>query len=360
MEITVEVLFWALSGCSALIVILQGVSISKKNQLQQSLSEESANIVQLLENQGDLVKSQFEEQKLSIELSFQQLNDKFMQQAELIIAGQTSAARNSSQYHEQMRSLVSDFTSEIKADIASLQRLSEQHQDVAMKASEALKQSQNESFAALTASNEKQAKDALDALSAVEARQSATITSLNAYQREQFALRQTQLEQVHNSINERLIGLKQLGERSEFAGKQSSQATLEQLTAQIQRLRTDNLVSLTNELAQHQDLQLVTDDFIKTLGECKVTQIEDKHSGQMTRIYYEQNIKRRSDTFAGELLKYQMVFNEDGKPSVGREFDAKGNLVFEYTYDEAGEISKRVETKYDRSGQQASQLEVAY
>ncbi|WGV98563.1 chemotaxis protein [Vibrio sp. YMD68] len=360
MEITAEILFWALIGCSALIVILQGVSISKNNQLQQSLSDESTNTVQILENYATLTKSQLEDQKNIIESNLQKLSDKLMQQAALIIAGQTSVSQNSSQYHEQTRGLVTDSISEVKAVIASNQNLSVQYQDSVMKASEALKQAHNDSFAALTASHKKQAKDLLDALSEAEARQSLAITSLNAYQSEQFALRQKQLEQVHVAINERLTGLKQLGERSEFAGKQSSRAMLEQLTAQIQRLRADNLVSLTNELAQHQDLKLVTDDFIKTLGECKVTHIEDKHSGQMTNIYYEQNIKRRSDTFAGELLKYQMLFNKDGKPSVGREFDTMGNLVFEYTYDDAGEISKRVETTYDCSGQQSSQSEVAY
>lgn len=145
-----------------------------------------------------------------------------------------------------------------------------------------------------------------------------------------------------------------------FKNKQENLSNIEQLTSLINSLRVNNLIELTNELAKHQELTIETDEFVKQLGDCKVLKLEDKHSGQVTQIYYDDGMKRSSDTFSGDVLKYQMFYNALGKAEKGLELDTMGNVIFEYIYDDAGEISKKVEFLYDESGSKTGQEEKSY
>ncbi|GGP64147.1 hypothetical protein GCM10009347_32620 [Shewanella algicola] len=145
-----------------------------------------------------------------------------------------------------------------------------------------------------------------------------------------------------------------------FTYKQQQLANLETLSGLIQNLRVQNLVELTNELAQHTELSVDTQDFVKHLGECKVVKVEDKHSGQVTQIYYENGVKHSSDTLLGEQLKYQMFYDHDGKLVKGIEYDEQQRVSFEYLYDAAGEINQRVEFAYDANGKQAEPISKVY
>lgn len=145
-----------------------------------------------------------------------------------------------------------------------------------------------------------------------------------------------------------------------FKNKQENLANLEQLTTLVQNLRVDNLVELSNELARHQDLSVENSEFVKSLGDCKVTRIKDKYSGQVTQIYYENNIKRSSDTFVGDTLKYQMFYNATGKPERGLEFNSTGLPIFEYCYDETGEVESQTAFEYDEAGKQVSKETTNY
>jgi hypothetical protein len=145
-----------------------------------------------------------------------------------------------------------------------------------------------------------------------------------------------------------------------FSSKQEQLANLAQLSSLVQTLRIENIVEITNELSKHNELKVETPDFIKHLGDCKVLKIEDAHSGQVTQVFYENGIKRSTDTFAGENLKYQMFYDETGKAQRGIELDTDGKTTFEYTYDDAGEICKRIEFNYDEAGQESNQIEKSY
>ncbi|MGY2573851.1 chemotaxis protein [Vibrio sp. C8] len=313
MEMTLEVLFWTLVGCTSVIVLLQIASISKKNKLHLALLAESSKVSQSLNDKEILIS------QLSQECA-EQLNVAVKQIQEQVQVSQAITDKQNAHYADENR-----------AEWQSLCKMMSSQQGEVMMSFSELKANQEESFKALTKK-----------------------------QNEEFSLVEKLVGQSYNNLKEQLMTLKQLNERSEFTSKQSMTSLLEQITTQVQKLRADNLVSLINELAKHQELEISTDDFIKKLGDCKVTQIEDKHTGQVTHIHYQNNVKRRSDTFSGSKLKYQMIFNEDGKPSVGTEFDNAGNTIFEYTYDDAGEINKRVETIYDHTGKQAEQLETTF
>jgi molybdopterin converting factor small subunit len=167
-------------------------------------------------------------------------------------------------------------------------------------------------------------------------------------------------EAIKSLITSKVEALKKDQTTVAFKNKQDNLSNIEQLTSLINSVRVSNLVELTNELAKHQELTIETDEFLKQLGDCKVLKLEDKHSGQVTQIYYDDGIKRSSDTFAGDVLKYQMFYNASGKAEKGLELDTKGNVIFEYIYDDAGEISKKIESLYDESGSKTGQEEKSY
>lgn len=313
MGMTLEILFWTLVGCTSVIVLLQIVSISKKNKLHLALLAESLKVSQSLSDKEILIHHLSQECADKVNIAVKQIQEQFQ-------VSQAITDKQNAHYADENR-----------AEWQFIHKMLSSQQGEVMTLFSELKANQEEAFKALTKK-----------------------------QNEEFSLLEKLVGQSHSNLKEQLITLKQLNERSEFIGKQSMTSLLEQITTQVQKLRADNLVSLTNELAKHQELEISTDDFIKKLGDCKVTQIEDKHTGQVTHIHYENNVKRRSDTFSGTKLKYQMIFSEDGKPSVGTEFDNAGNTIFEYTYDDAGEINKRVETIYDHTGKQAEQLETIF
>ena len=119
---------------------------------------------------------------------------------------------------------------------------------------------------------------------------------------------------------------------------------VEQLSSYIERLRIENAVELANSLAYGKELKIETKEFIKHLGDYKVTKMEDKASNQVTEVFYKEGKKVSSQTFADNVLKYQMSFNDDEKLTKGEEFDSEGNIAFEYHYNSAGEITNRIDT----------------
>tara|TARA_B100000700_G_C15051492_1_gene860521 strand:+ start:190 stop:978 length:789 start_codon:yes stop_codon:yes gene_type:complete len=165
---------------------------------------------------------------------------------------------------------------------------------------------------------------------------------------------------VSDTVKEAFASLDKRQAAYSFKSKQENLANIEQLTNLIQTLRLNNLVELTNEVARHQDLKIENEEFVKRLGDCKVTRIEDKYSGQITQIYYENNIKRSSDTFAGDSLKYQMFYNASGQPERGLEFNSEGQTIFEYLYDETGEVESQNAFEYDDKGNQVNKEHTSY
>ncbi|CAM3042618.1 hypothetical protein PAT01_35190 [Pseudoalteromonas atlantica] len=174
--------------------------------------------------------------------------------------------------------------------------------------------------------------------------------SLSISTKEAVELITTDLKRTEVTLNNSIIDLGKEQHKVAFVNNQNQLSNFETLTTLLQSIRIDNIIELTNELGKHKKLTVETEDFVKKLGDCKVLTIEDKLTGQITQVYYENGIKRSTDTFSGEHLKYQMFFNEDGKASRGVELDTEGNLTFEYLYNEAGEVNKRIEHVYDNSG----------
>ncbi|TKB48446.1 hypothetical protein FCL40_12100 [Ferrimonas sediminicola] len=140
----------------------------------------------------------------------------------------------------------------------------------------------------------------------------------------------------------------QLAGQQRLVAHQAQLALVEQLTGLVQSLKITNAVDLTHALVEGRELKVETEEFVKQLGECKVTAMEDKLSGQVTEILYQEGRKVSSRTFENGQLKYQISFDEQGRATKGEEFNQKGELAFEYHYDLAGEVASR----HDHSGAQ--------
>ena len=142
--------------------------------------------------------------------------------------------------------------------------------------------------------------------------------------------------------------------------KSTHEQHLSQLLSFISSLRIENIADLTNALVQKNGLQVETNDMVQFFDDCKVSKALDKNTGQLTTFIYTNGIKSLSETFADGKLKYQMEFSSLGKPIKGTELNDEGNLVFEYHYDEAGEILKRLDFTYDSIGEKRKSIEVNY
>lgn len=167
-------------------------------------------------------------------------------------------------------------------------------------------------------------------------------------------------KQISDLVLENFDELQKLTKQHSFSNRQQQLSNFEQLTSLVQTLRIDNAVELTNALCKHQELKVNTDDFVKYLGDCKVMKIEDKLTGQYTLITYENGLKTSTSTYAEESLKYQMFFDESGKAERGIELNAQGEIAFEYYYDKAGEVSKRIEFVYDTAHAEPKKVEKIY
>jgi len=187
---------------------------------------------------------------------------------------------------------------------------------------------------------------------------------LNQEQKDNSASTQKQINEAHDHLSNKVGSLSRELDRElktqSFKIKQERTSAFEQLSSLIQTIRVENLSEITSNIAKQKNLKINTSDFEKHLGDCKVVQMIDKHTGQVTRFNYEKGIKRSSDTLDGDVLKYQMFFDDQGKVSKGVEFNDNGDITFEYEYDKAGEISKRNEYIYSNKTKAPKKLEKVY
>ncbi|WP_160064999.1 hypothetical protein [Psychromonas sp. L1A2] len=157
----------------------------------------------------------------------------------------------------------------------------------------------------------------------------------------------TTMSKIHKQLISEIQGsksdlVKEL-QKNIFINKQAQISLKEQIASNVQSMKIENAIDLTNKLTEGRDLKVETKDFIKHLGGCKVTKIEDKAANQKTEIIYKDGLKVASETYANNKLKYIMSYDKNGKLSKGEEFCDQGKLAFEYQYNEAGEVSKRID-----------------
>lgn len=104
-----------------------------------------------------------------------------------------------------------------------------------------------------------------------------------------------------------------------------------------------------NSLGENDEVVVSKDGLIKHLTGFRVLRVEDQNNDHVTVFNYSGNQKVSSETTVDGVVKYKMTFDEFERPSLGIELDASGSPIFEYHYDESGEVSKRIDYAADGS-----------
>ncbi|MEE1676159.1 hypothetical protein SNR37_001486 [Agarivorans aestuarii] len=332
MNVTLDWVFWAICGGTTLVAALQVLVLVKSNS-SKVLLEHKVQELQLSTEQG------FGQTDKELENTSNSVNNKIDE----VVNDTNKLIQN---LHEQLIEAHIHQTSTLEKSI------SKQSNDLASLLTELSKSSSHQAEQLTLQINRFEA-DILEQIN-------TQTTKLDKQQLQYFEQSQKSIKQLTASAQQQSQSLLSVIDKNQFENKQMHRATIEQLTSLVESLRCDNLVSLSNELAKHQDLNIETADFIKQLGDCKVTQITDKHSNQVTKLLYIDGVRRSSETYAGKQLKYQMTYSPQGQPEMGTEFDANGNAIFEYVYDEAGEINQRIEREFDANDVAVKQTETTY
>ena len=128
----------------------------------------------------------------------------------------------------------------------------------------------------------------------------------------------------------------------------------------VNNLRLDNLINVSNEIGKYKNGVVEDEHFLQEVGSCKIIKLTDKQSGEITEVYYnEDGEKSHTQTFLNNVLKYEMQYS-NGVLSKGFEYNDEGQVIFAYGYDEAGEISTKIEYEYDNTGKQIEKSKIKY
>jgi hypothetical protein len=128
----------------------------------------------------------------------------------------------------------------------------------------------------------------------------------------------------------------------------------------VNNLRLDNLINVSNEISKYKEGTYEDKHFLQEVGHCKIIKLTDKNNGEVTHVYYDENgEKSHTETFDKDVLKYAMKY-ENGKLKNGVELNQNGEILFEYFYDDAEEVSKKIEYIYDEKAKLVNKKETNY
>ncbi|WP_372943492.1 hypothetical protein [Shewanella sp.] len=350
MEISLTHVLIAAVGMGFLVIIVQVILFNKMKVMQTDVSQQSNDANALLSSTieaiPNLVQAQIHTGVAEITTAVEAYQNKSLQSFkavnQLILTKLQETQTENTNMYSQLQTLVEQFKL-VSSQSAELQQ--QTLSTVVAQLGEA-QTSINETRRQLDTALQDSLSKVLTQLSSQHGEMQNHVNEAN--------------RQLNTAIKHAQVEVGKESNKLLFTYKQQQLANLETLSGLIQNLRVQNLVELTNELTQHTELTVDTQDFVKHLGECKVVKVEDKHSGQVTQIYYENGVKHSSDTLLGEQLKYQMFYDHDGKLVKGIEYDDQQRVSFEYLYDAAGEINQRVEFAYDANGKQAEPISKVY
>ncbi|WP_041671860.1 hypothetical protein [Sulfurospirillum barnesii] len=128
------------------------------------------------------------------------------------------------------------------------------------------------------------------------------------------------------------------------------QSTFHTISQQILNLKIDNYVNTANKTLNSKEHIYENEFFTQEFGHCKIVKIIDKKDNSITNVYYNENGgKSYTETFNENILTYSAHYQDD-RLHRGCEYDSHANLLFEYFYNEIGEVTKRIEYFYAEDG----------
>lgn len=148
-----------------------------------------------------------------------------------------------------------------------------------------------------------------------------------------------ELKVARENIDKVLVEYKQ--SRDSLFEKLSS--VQEDTESQINILRLDNIISLTNETGKYVEGKIEDDAFIKDIGYFRISRLTDKSNGDVTVVYYnDAGSKTHTETLSNNKLKYSTEYIKD-KLCKGYEYNEDGKVIFEYKYNDVGEVDEMKE-----------------
>ncbi len=138
------------------------------------------------------------------------------------------------------------------------------------------------------------------------------------------------------------------------------ESTFHTMSQQISSLKIDNYVNTANKSVNTEEHKYENEFFTQEFGHCKIVKIIDKQDNSITHVYYDENEKKSyTETFNENSLTYSAHYKDD-RLNRGCEYDSKSNLLFEYFYNEIGEVIKKIEYLYAEDGTLEKTLETTY
>jgi hypothetical protein len=161
------------------------------------------------------------------------------------------------------------------------------------------------------------------------------------------------IQDSKESQNEKIDTLSRNLEKNQINYKNIQDSSFQNLVQLVNNIRLNNLVDISNELAKYKNGVIENKYFLQEIGDYKIMKFTDKKTHEVTEIYYDdKGHKSYTKTFVGKKLKYEMKFNK-GVLKTGLEYNDKNQVIFAYEYDEAGEVSMKIEYEYNKSGKKS-------
>ncbi|WP_373002030.1 hypothetical protein [Sulfurimonas sp.] len=129
---------------------------------------------------------------------------------------------------------------------------------------------------------------------------------------------------------------------------------------QINHARLDNIISFSNEISKYKNGIEEDEYFLKEVNECKIYRMTDKTTNEVTNIYYKDGLKSYTETFLEHKLIHKLYYSAENVLEKGEDYGNNGELLVDYQYDEAGEISQKTEYEYDNESNIINKIEMKY
>lgn len=169
-----------------------------------------------------------------------------------------------------------------------------------------------------------------------------------------------QLKETSKDVNSKLDGFLSTQDKNIINITSKVDSNFLNIVQLVNNLRLDNLINVTNEISKYKEGTYEDEHFLQEVGHCKIIKLTDKNSGEITNVYYDENgEKSHTETFDNDSLKYNMKY-ENGKLKSGVELNSDGEVLFEYIYDDAEEVSKKIEYVYEQDGSLKDKKETNY
>lgn len=174
-----------------------------------------------------------------------------------------------------------------------------------------------------------------------------TVLSLENSTKTNVSLIQKEIAQQYTIVLNQIEHNSKINEENKVILDTKLNNNLSNIISIVNNLRLNNLINVSNEIGKYRNGIYEDTHFIQEVGHCKIFKLTDKTTGEITNIHYDENgEKLYTETYVDDILQYKMNYRNK-KLKNGIEFNKNGNVLFEYFYDEAEEISKKLEYIYD-------------